>query len=57
MEKIIREPATGEEFDPSKVDEKRNFIGESKKYEVYLFYKPDIEYLKSTALTLERAKN
>ncbi len=48
--------ATGEEFDPSKVDEKRNFIGESKEYEVYLFYKPDIEYLKSTALTLERAK-
>jgi len=48
--------ATGEEFDPSRVDKKRNFIGESKEYEVYLFYKPDIEYLKSTALTLERAK-
>lgn len=48
--------ATGEEFDPKKVDEKRNFIGESKEYEVFLFYKPDIEYLKSTALTLERAK-
>ena len=48
--------ATGEEFDPKKVNEKRNFIGESKEYEVYLFYKPDIEYLKSTALTLERAK-
>jgi len=49
--------ATGEEFDPARVDEKKNFIGESKEYEVYLFYKPDIEYLKSTALTLERAKN
>ena len=49
--------ATGEEFDPSKVDEESNFIGESKEYEVYLFYKPDMEYLKSTALTLERAKN
>jgi adenine-specific DNA-methyltransferase len=48
--------ATGEEFDSSKVDEKRNFIGKSKEYEVYLFYKPDIEYLKSIALTLERAK-
>jgi adenine-specific DNA-methyltransferase len=48
--------ATGEEFDPEKVDEEKNFIGESKEYEVYLFYKPDIEYLKSTALTLERAK-
>ncbi|MBM4135572.1 MAG: site-specific DNA-methyltransferase [Nitrospira sp.] len=48
--------ATGEEFDPKKVDEKKNFIGESKEYEVYLFYKPDIEYLKSTSLTLDRAK-
>jgi len=48
--------ATGEEFDPKEVDEKRNFIGDSKEYEVYLFYKPDIEYLKATALTLERAK-
>jgi len=48
--------STGEEFIPKKVKKKRNFIGESKEYEVYLFYKPDIEYLKSTALTLERAK-
>ncbi|MCK4386371.1 MAG: site-specific DNA-methyltransferase, partial [candidate division Zixibacteria bacterium] len=48
--------ATGEEFDTKKVDEKKNFIGESKEYEVYLFYKPDMDYLKSTALTLERAK-
>lgn len=48
--------ATGEEFSPEKVDEEKNLIGESKEYEVYLFYKPDIEYLKSTALTLERAK-
>lgn len=49
--------ATGEEFDPEKVDEERNFIGESKDYEVYLFYKPDIEYLRTTALTLDKAKN
>ncbi len=48
--------ATGEEFDPKRVNEKNNFIGESREYEVYLFYKPDIEYLKSTALTLDRAK-
>lgn len=48
--------ATGEEFDESKVKEKTNFIGASKDYEVYLFYKPDIEYLKSTALTLDVAK-
>ncbi len=48
--------ATGEEFDPRKVDENNNFIGKSREYEVYLFYKPDIDYLKSTALTLDRAK-
>jgi adenine-specific DNA-methyltransferase len=48
--------ATGEEFNPDKVNEKKHFIGESKNYEVYLFYKPDIEYLKSTAFTLDLAK-
>ncbi|MBI2019190.1 site-specific DNA-methyltransferase [Candidatus Daviesbacteria bacterium] len=49
--------ATGEEFDESKVDEEKNFIGESKDYEVYLFYKPDLDYLKNTALTLDRARS
>ena len=47
--------ATGEEFDETAVDEKRNFIGESRQYLVYLFYAPDLEYLKKTALTLDRA--
>ena len=47
--------ATGEEFDEAAVDEKRSFIGESKQYLVYLFYAPDLEYLKKTALTLDRA--
>ena len=48
--------ATGEEFDESVLDEKKNFVGESKEYLVYLFYKPDLEYLKRTALTLDKAK-
>jgi adenine-specific DNA-methyltransferase len=48
--------ATGEEFDERKVNEKRQFIGESKTHEVFLFYKPDIDYLKKTALTLDRAE-
>ena len=48
--------ATGEEFDDTKVDESRNFVGESREYHVYLLYKPDTDYLKSTALTLEHAK-
>lgn len=49
--------ATGEEFDVNKVNEKNSFIGESKNYLVYLFYKPDVEYLKETALNLELAKD
>lgn len=49
--------ATGEEFDPTKIKESKNYIGSSKDYEVYLYYKPDIEYLKSTALTLDRAES
>ncbi len=48
--------ATGEEFIEKNVNEKKQFIGESGEYEVYLFYKPDIDYLKKTALTLERAE-
>lgn len=49
--------ATGEEFLPDKINEDKNFIGESRDYEVYLFYKPELEYLKSTALTLDLAKS
>ena len=48
--------ATGQEFDSKSVNEKKSFIGESKEYEVYLLYKPNLEYLKSTALTLDVAK-
>jgi len=48
--------ATGEEFDPAKVNEEKHFIGETDQYRVYLFYKPDLDYLKQTALTLEEAK-
>ncbi|MFA4910836.1 MAG: site-specific DNA-methyltransferase [Desulfobacteria bacterium] len=49
--------ATGEEFDPKAMNERKNFVGESRNYEVYLFYEPDIEKLKNIALTLERAKS
>jgi len=49
--------ATGEEFDPKAMNEKKNFVGESRNYKVYLFYEPDIEKLKNTALTLERANS
>lgn len=49
--------ATGDEFDPAKIDRERNFIGETSEYEVYLFYKPDLNYLKNTALDLDTAKS
>ena len=48
--------ATGEQFLPEEVEEDKHFIGESKEYEVYLFYKPDLDYLRATALTLDIAK-
>ncbi len=49
--------ATGEEFNEKAVDEKKRFIGESRNYQVFLFYEPDIEKLKNLALTLDMAKN
>jgi len=48
--------ATGEEFDESKLDESKSFVGASSYYNVYMLYKPDIEYLKQTALTLNLAR-
>jgi adenine-specific DNA-methyltransferase len=48
--------ATGHEFDAKKLNEKRNFIGETSEYEVYLVYKPDIVWLKTAALTLDMAR-
>ena len=48
--------ATGDEFDPAKIDYDRHYIGENPKYEVYLFYQPDLDYLRSTALDLDKAE-
>ncbi|MBI4329861.1 MAG: site-specific DNA-methyltransferase [Chloroflexi bacterium] len=48
--------ATGEEFDDSAVNRETRFIGESRNCQVFLFYEPDIEKLKSLALTLEVAE-
>lgn len=48
--------ATGEEFDEKKVNPKTNFIGESRNYQVYLFYVPKVDVLKGMAFTLDKAK-
>jgi adenine-specific DNA-methyltransferase len=48
--------ATGEQFEPAQVNEETHFIGESRNYEVYLVYKPDLDFLKTTAITLDFVK-
>jgi adenine-specific DNA-methyltransferase len=45
--------ATGEEFNEEVVDKEKSFIGESRQYQVYLFYEPELTKLKNLALTLE----
>jgi adenine-specific DNA-methyltransferase len=57
--------ATGEEFNEKAINpelssgqvDKPGFIGESKNYKAYLFYKADIDWLKKNALTLELCKS
>ena len=48
--------ATGEEFNEKAVDVKKGFIGESRNYQVFLIYEPDVDKLKNLALTLDVAK-
>ena len=45
--------ATGEEFNEKNINYQTGFIGESKNHELFMLYKPDIEWLKQNALTLE----
>jgi adenine-specific DNA-methyltransferase len=48
--------ATGEHLQESAVNEEIFYIGESREYQIYLFYRPDLEFLKTAALTLSKAK-
>jgi adenine-specific DNA-methyltransferase len=48
--------ATGEDFDERAIIKKTGFIGTSERYDVYLLYEPDLDYLKKTALTLDMAR-
>lgn len=45
--------ATGDEFNEADMDDATNFIGKSRSYEVYLFYKADTDWLRTNALTLD----
>jgi adenine-specific DNA-methyltransferase len=48
--------ATGEEFKQDELDESSNYVGMTDQFNVYMYYKPDLEYLKTTALTLDIAR-
>ena len=48
--------ATGEEFEPGKLRREDWYIGASVQYDVFLVYDPDVEQLKSMALTLGVAR-
>ena len=49
--------STGEEFNEAHINESTGFIGETKNYALFMFYKPDVEWLKRNALTLDAVHN
>ncbi len=48
--------ATGQEFDPAMADRNTGFIGRTASRDVFLFYEPDVDMLKSLALSLPVAR-
>lgn len=54
MAKTLFTALTGEKFSEKIVNTLSGYIGESKTHEVYLFYKPNEEWLKNNALTLNK---
>jgi adenine-specific DNA-methyltransferase len=50
--------ATSQAFSPSTADASKFYLGESAAFHVWLYYKPDLDWLKSkdSALTLEKAE-
>lgn len=56
MARYVYYAATGQEFDLKKVAEKDFFAGTDGARDVFLIYKPDADYLKGAALTLDIAR-
>lgn len=56
LSRYIFYTATGEEFTPEKLNPNTGFIGSTQNFDVYVFYEPDLDYLKTTALTLNKAR-
>ncbi len=48
--------ATGQEFDPSETNRDTGLIGRTESHDVFLFWEPDVEKLKTMALTLVGAR-
>ena len=48
--------ATGQEFDPAETNRETGFVGHTASHDVFLMYEPDIEKLKSLALSLPVAR-
>ncbi|MCY3586679.1 MAG: site-specific DNA-methyltransferase [Acidimicrobiaceae bacterium] len=48
--------ATGQEFDPAETNRETGFIGHTAAHDVFLIYEPDVEQLKSLALSLPMAR-
>ncbi len=48
--------ATGQEFDPAETNPDTGFVGRTASHDVFLFYQPDVETLKSLALSLAEAR-
>ncbi|MCF7809719.1 site-specific DNA-methyltransferase [bacterium] len=49
--------ATGEEIDIDKINQESGYIGSAREYDIYMIYKPEIEFLRKSALTLDYAEN
>src|SRR5262249_48970506 len=49
--------ATGDEFEPKKMNREKWFIGTSGERDVFMIYEPDIEKLKDMALNLDLARS
>lgn len=48
--------ATGQEFDPEETDSETGFVGRTASHDVFLVYEPDVDKLKSLALSLPMAR-
>ena len=48
--------ATGQEFDPAGTNRETGFVGHTASHDVFLMYEPDVETLKSLALSLPVAR-